>query len=376
MSDGTHALLAPSSAFRWMKCPGAPLYEAKFPDTDSEASAEGTALHEVTESCILTQADAEKFRNTEVGGFTMTDERIESVQKELDYFRSIFRPEIHDLYVERKLAAPFIPQSGGTVDVIMSECLGELHVLDHKFGRRRVNAEGNSQLRIYAACTLDFLPEGQTEVTMHIGQPRLDNFDTDTMKVNELWDWVNDELKPAAEAAVVPGAELIAGDHCQWCKAANVCPRLREYAFTSAAEDFMDELPTELDDEQLGMLLDRFVITEQWIKSVREEAFARAKAGRFPEGWKLVHGRGTRSWRDEKHTIKALLEKWGNKIYAPGKLLSVAQMEKMVGKAHAGELTELWDKSISYTLAKADDKREAVSTAADDFNDFDEVENG
>ena len=47
--ERTHALFGASSAHRWLSCPGSLLLEKDFPDTKSEAAAEGTLAHELAE---------------------------------------------------------------------------------------------------------------------------------------------------------------------------------------------------------------------------------------------------------------------------------------------------------------------------------------
>ena len=41
----THALLSPSSAYRWMQCPGSVSLCRLFPDESSEYAKEGTLAH-------------------------------------------------------------------------------------------------------------------------------------------------------------------------------------------------------------------------------------------------------------------------------------------------------------------------------------------
>ena len=47
-----HAILSPSSAARWMACTPSARLEEAFPDTTSEAAAEGTVAHELGELLI------------------------------------------------------------------------------------------------------------------------------------------------------------------------------------------------------------------------------------------------------------------------------------------------------------------------------------
>jgi len=46
---GTHALLSPSAAHRWMNCPPSACLEREFPSSSSEVAAEGTAAHALCE---------------------------------------------------------------------------------------------------------------------------------------------------------------------------------------------------------------------------------------------------------------------------------------------------------------------------------------
>ena len=221
-----HALLSPSAGHRWTECPGAPQYEAQFPDTSNEAADEGTALHEVTETCILTKVDVDSFlgKTITVGEreFVMDQERLDLVQDELDYFYSFYNPLLHDLHVELKLKTKLIPQSGGTADVLANEALVLTHVLDHKYGRREVSPFNNVQFRIYGFIAQENFLEGQEEFHLHVGQPRIKNFDREIITADELWEWGNDFLIPAANLAISEDPPRIAGEHCTWCKAAHV----------------------------------------------------------------------------------------------------------------------------------------------------------
>ena len=48
----SHALLAPSSAHRWIECPGSVVLSKDIPETTSEYAEEGTFAHAVAAHCL------------------------------------------------------------------------------------------------------------------------------------------------------------------------------------------------------------------------------------------------------------------------------------------------------------------------------------
>ena len=54
-----HAKLSPSSAYRWIACPGSIRLSAGIPDTSSVFAEEGTAAHELCELCLRDRTDAD-----------------------------------------------------------------------------------------------------------------------------------------------------------------------------------------------------------------------------------------------------------------------------------------------------------------------------
>ncbi len=56
-----HAKLSPSSAKRWMACPGSVRMESTIPDKGSEFADEGTAAHFLASECLEGEHDAAYF---------------------------------------------------------------------------------------------------------------------------------------------------------------------------------------------------------------------------------------------------------------------------------------------------------------------------
>ncbi len=91
-----------------------------------------------------------------------------------------------------------------------------------------------------------------------------------------------------------------------------------------------------------------------------------AEGTRIP-GFKLVEGRSQRQWKEEKEVEIVLKPILGDKIFAPQKLLSPAQMEKALKATRADALVYLGDLIIkpagNPTIAPESDKRAALLLA-------------
>jgi Protein of unknown function (DUF2800) len=56
-----HAELSPSSAERWMTCPGSVAACRDIPDTSSTHADEGTAAHHIAAACLESGEDAKAW---------------------------------------------------------------------------------------------------------------------------------------------------------------------------------------------------------------------------------------------------------------------------------------------------------------------------
>lgn len=56
-----HALLSPSSAVRWMTCPGSVALTKDMPDTSSKFADEGTLAHALAERALRDGKDAKEY---------------------------------------------------------------------------------------------------------------------------------------------------------------------------------------------------------------------------------------------------------------------------------------------------------------------------
>ena len=85
-----HAKLSPSSAHRWMKCPGSIREGSKYPSGgSSDAAIDGTHTHTLLEHCINGGGDPLKMVEVVLtdneGQFTVDKDRASRVASALDY---------------------------------------------------------------------------------------------------------------------------------------------------------------------------------------------------------------------------------------------------------------------------------------------------
>lgn len=392
LTAGKHALLSPSSAARWMRCPASVVVTRDMPEDSSPYAIEGTCAHRLAE-LLLNGADgfpADEAAKVIAAGVD-PDSLVEPVRVYVDYVRSLGSEIVTEVSLDISLITKE-PEARGTSDaVVFSE--GVLHVCDLKYGKGEpVSAEENPQLAIYAGAALaafDFLGEIR-EVCMHIVQPRLNSISVWRVSVDELMAFLADVTRAGAQCLrlldenrdpdTVP-AEFFqpCAKACRFCRSRGKCAALAKYALSVAGLELPAPLKASLDVQQLAYILDRIGLIKSWMGEVEAAAHAALMEGRDVPGYKLVEGRaGSRKWTDESKAEK-LLKAW--KVPADFRyvksLISPTQAEKLLKLKTLTD--EQWTELCGYvsrepgkpTVVPASDKRPAISCrpAAEDFPD-------
>lgn len=380
-----HALLSASGASRWINCPPSARLTEHLPSKQSTYADEGTVAHEYAEIKLtrrLTKCNSadrkrlddqeekikkNKYYNAEMEAY---------VQWYVDLVEESFldakgRSEDATALLEAKLdLTEWIPDGFGTSDVtIISD--GVLEVIDLKYGKGvPVSAVNNPQIRLYALGAIaefGWMYDVHT-VKMTIIQPRLDSISTDEITADDLNEWAENVVKPAAKLADAGEGEYKTGSHCRWCLAKGNCRARADENLKAVAHTFQD--PALLSNEEIGSILHIAVHLQQWVKDVQEYAKDELLRGNKIPQWKLVEGRGKRIITD---TDKAavLLKESGyeeNKLYKPRELQSMTALEKVVGKKNFTEiLGELIEKQPGdpKLVAETDPRPELNSAEAD-----------
>ncbi len=129
--------------------------------------------------------------------------------------------------------------------------------------------------------------------------------------------------------------------------------------------------PPLISDEEIEDLLPKLDDLIKWAGDLQDYALACAvKNGKRWKGYKLVHGKSNRKYRDEALVAAAAKEAGYTDIYRKS-LITLTEMEKLMGKKTFSEVLGplVIKPEGKLTLVPETDKREAVTanSAKEDF---------
>lgn len=401
-----HPLFPPSASSRWLTCTASPLpiSHEKISEEPNYYAAEGTFAHWVFAelgSKGETQFEVGKTYECDKCLIEYTEDMHEHILDALDHVVSLGPgATMWEQRVGFRVADVAEPIDG-TADVVKVTDAEPhvLHVCDLKFGKgNRVDAERNTQMMSYAAGVyeqLAFLFENITEVRVHVLQPRLDHYPSDSMTVSELLQWqggreVGQVTRAVWEALSLNGYEpqyRPSEDACRWCPLRDNCTH-REQWVTQVVGDFFEDYDKAnkqqaasaghaLPLERLGQWLTWAPVVKEFIKHAEERALALELSGEDVPGWKAVEGKkGNRKLNDLGTAEELLVEKYPETDFftEPVFIDSPSQLEKLIGKKPFAKLLGhmVTQSRGNPTLAPDDDPRPPyVLATASDFDSHD-----
>lgn len=408
-SPTLHAVLSPSSSSRWISCPPSARLcerlEKRFDRKDSPYAREGTLAHALGELKIrnalyhademttaklsrMSQEEQEAYEGINDFRFKALREELGEVTAEIEKATDTYCDVVMNKFLEARENDPgavlhleqrvdlskWVPGSFGSSDcIIVSDNL--LEVADLKAGKGiPVDAVGNPQIRLYALGALakyqhlyDF-----DRVRYSIIQPRLDSMSDETLTVDELLQWAEEVVVPAAKLAWAGQGDFQPGSWCRFCAAKAICSA--RVAEAMKLFRYGLESPGVIPDEQIPEILATLDLAEAWISDIRTYAESQALRGQKWQGYKLVRGkRPNRKWSDPEEVKAQLLRAgYGLEQFEKHELRPPGEVEKTLGKT---AFRALLDGLVSQgdgklTLVPESDKRQEYSAADADFSDL------
>lgn len=374
-----HAYLSASASHRWLACPPSAKLCANIADQTSEYAQQGTDCHELC--AYLVEKALGRAGTDPTESLTFYDAEMQNCAEE---YRNYVLEQIEaakelcqdpQVMIEQRLDfSRWVENGFGTGDcVIVADEV--LQIIDYKHGLGVLVSAGddehggNSQMMCYALGALEAFGDLYDihQIKMTIFQPRRDNISTYTISKEKLLKWADEVLAPTAQLAYIGKGEFKAGDHCQFCKVKATCRKRAEYNLELAKYDF--EMPATLDNIEIASILAKVDEMISWGNYIKEYSLQQAQSGVHFDGWKIVEGRSNRKFTDEA----AVASKVKGAGYDPyeKKLLGITAMSTMLGKKKFEDLLgELVYKPPGKpTLVPESDKRPAMNTAIEDFNE-------
>lgn len=382
-----HAILSASAASRWINCtPSARLTE-DIEDTSSIFAKEGTLAHELGELMLnytLKNIDKrnynreyKKIQEHELYAADMTDYVQSYVDHVLErYAESKSRTKDALIYLEQRLDfSDWVPEGFGTGDVVIISD-GAIEIIDLKYGKGvEVSADHNYQMMLYGLGAYNEYEAfyDLDKVKMTIIQPRLDHISTYEMDTQDLLDWADNICRPAAEKAWDGQGDLVAGEHCRFCKVKAGCKARAKVNLDFIAQYEKEKgfnHPDMLSADDVSAILSRTAEIKNWLSDIEEDALAKALAGSTIPGFKIVEGRSNRVIVDPDLVAGELCQVYSEEQVFNKKLKGITDLEKLVGKknfsAQYGQYVE--KPPGKPTLVPESDKRPVFDSASADFN--------
>lgn len=384
-----HAMLSPSSADRWMTCPGSVRLSAGIEQPESEYAIEGTDHHEAAAVCLEQNLDARALIGGQLpSGAKLTEEGAEFIQVYLDAVRGYAAAVKGTIAVEEEVPIGWCTgekDATGTADAVILSEGPEMIVVDFKYGRRvQVEAQDNRQLRMYAIGELEKhqLWDHYERVRTAIVQPRAGGISEAVYTIKELRHFAEEvhtaalrvhKLRTGKDIDVSNGTLVPSVDACRFCPARAICPALTKKVTEGMTLGFADETsidqmragaPLTSEGDRLGQAMDLTDLMEIWLRAVRARVESELLSGKPITGkdgaYKLVLGRaGARKWTSEDH-VEALCDslRLSNKERYDMKLISPTTAEKRFKKEHPKK----WERFIAFITQAAPSKSVAAAT--------------
>jgi hypothetical protein len=354
-SSKVHSPLGPSKSGRWLKCKASVGFLAKnakrLPHEKPSAYAEeGKQAHDLGEKMLKGSKWSPKAYPADMvadmeGYVAFVKGQMATVEK----------PK---LLIEQTIPLFYDRKQVGTADVVIAG--SKVILVDLKYGEGvSVGAVRNPQLAIYFKSAVEHLKlklKRTDVVVLIIYQPRAqDN------RFVRKWETTWGELEEFCGEIADTALDILADPDnqpfhcepdtvCRWCPGKVICPTyaghlLGEAPSSEATVFALEEgavLPLagrtfvtadSLSDDQIARVVGAADDLRAWLKDVEALAYGRMEVGDPVPGTKLVAGRNSRDWSDEKRAYRVMKRFIPKEECRVSTLLSPHQVEQRLKNA-------------------------------------------
>lgn len=336
----------PSSASRYISCPGSVTVVPQYPNEESEAAIKGTQSHTYLEEAVI-------FDVAPRSADEIANEQIEDMATEIRRRRDSYSN--CTMYIEETLD---VPETGdfGTADVILvsPSCI---EVIDAKFGYVPVDIRMNAQLMTYLLAAIAKYGERKS-YNITIMQPNYVHVDGPYRSQDVTQDdveWFRQETLNA-----VASSDFRPGKHCKktYCPHRGSCATFALWAIENKPLAWGTSEINSIPDDMLAEHLDYYDTIKGHGDSLRREAINRIlNMNKKIPGFKLIQRNGDRVIVD-KEAVAAKLIQMGigeEKIYHKN-LMGIGDIENAVreyAKPYGrGVWRTMWDNNFSDYIQK------------------------
>lgn len=359
MSTNHSTLHSPSSAWLRRLCPGSARACAVVPNEENEFMREGRDAHHVAEIAVRQGAYSIP------PGHGYTYDQLKQMVKAAEIYAS----HVHNISgnnpinIESRLDISNIhPDCFGTCDAwYYDEANKQVHIWDFKYGRKAIEVKENWQMIEYAAGVVIKLQKifndycdpsyyaysklrskfmDNLNFNFHIVQPRAkhENGIIRTWKIRFI-NLINyfDEAEEFENIADRLGAPLVAGDHCQNCRARFGCQAFKDTALLTGVSFTLPpsygniglpglavDTPQGISNE-LTYLREAQVVLDTRVKALTEQAMSSIKQGQSIPGYKIMPSLSRSQWSAPAHVVDELGKMHGCNLMKPQEPVTPSQ---------------------------------------------------
>jgi hypothetical protein len=388
MSD-FHTRVSPSALERVLACPGSVALSATVPEPKpTRFAAEGTVFHNLAKMCLTFGFDPYDFlgqTHTADGfDFEIEEDMLDYLVAGLDELEALSSGAIKQIVETRVYLDKWLPGQSGTLDFGAITENGII-VWDWKYGAGiPVHPRKNPQLMAYALGLWDQWARKRTKATkfrLVIHQPRHPSGGGEwTCELDDLL-FFGKRIAPIVADAIKGSDKFNPGEkQCTFCPARGVCPAYDKYSLELMQMEFEDldagkekpKLISQMTMKRRSYIVQHADMLKKWIEDQHQKVMEAALLGETTHGLKAVYGRaGKRSWSDQDKVANRLRKMLDNDKVFVQKLVSPAQVEKLLTEDQFRTIKPLvYQSDPKPILVPEGDKRQAIKPVADDFEDL------